>query len=58
MSLFDIAGRKVAAKPSQRFSASTHRVAWTPNALAPGAYFLRVVLDGEPVLKRRFILLK
>jgi hypothetical protein len=58
MSLFDIAGRRVAAQPSQRYPAGAHHAGWAPSALAPGAYFLRVALDGEPVLNRRLVLLK
>ncbi|MBK7366432.1 MAG: hypothetical protein IPJ04_00615 [Candidatus Eisenbacteria bacterium] len=55
--LFDVAGRRVAAREFGALSPGTHALEWRPRALSPGAYFLRMSLgDGKPATRRLVLL--
>jgi hypothetical protein len=45
--LFDIAGRTLARRDAERWSAGAHAASWRPGALAPGVYWLSLRRDGR-----------
>jgi hypothetical protein len=58
LALFDLAGRRVAALPARPYPAGVQALSWTPGRASPGAYFLRVELDGAAIDTRPLILLR
>lgn len=55
--LFDVAGRRVAAREFGALSPGTHLLEWRPRSLSPGAYFLRMALgEGQPATRRLVLL--
>jgi hypothetical protein len=58
MSLHDVAGRRVAHRPTETVDAGRKTLQWRPQGLASGVYFLRVAAEGGIERKARIILLR
>jgi len=53
MSLYDPAGRLVAARPAERLGTGAHTLQWNPNVERSGLYFVRVQIgDAAPTVYR------
>jgi hypothetical protein len=58
VSVFDASGRKLSGGFSQRLSAGSHSLDWTPATSSPGVYFARFSVDGRFMGARRMVILK
>lgn len=57
LKVFDVTGREVAVLTNQVFQAGAHKIVFTPNGLAAGAYFYRIEA-GEFAQTKKLTLLK
>ncbi|UOQ99289.1 DUF4394 domain-containing protein [Hymenobacter sp. 5317J-9] len=51
----DALGRRVAAPPATTLAAGPQTLRWSPQCLAPGLYFLRLMVDGTPAATARLL---
>jgi glucuronoarabinoxylan endo-1,4-beta-xylanase len=57
----DVAGRRIATVVNQTLEAGSHEVVWngrmtTGQRAAPGVYFYRLVVDGDPSASKSLVL--
>lgn len=57
LELYDPAGRRIALRGPESFSAGSHRIAWSPQLPGPGVYLVRVRTESGTA-GRRWIVLK
>jgi hypothetical protein len=56
--LYDVSGRRIAARQSEYFPAGPRAVRWNPGHVAPGVYFMRLELDSGASAVTRCVMLK
>jgi hypothetical protein len=52
LSVYDVAGRRVANLWEGPTSAGRHAIAWEPVGVAPGVYFFRLNADGRELVRK------
>jgi hypothetical protein len=55
LTVYDLAGRRVATLTSENYAAGRHTVEWSVAALPSGIYLLRLEVNGEAITKRAVI---
>jgi hypothetical protein len=55
LTVYDLAGRRVATLTSENYAAGRHTVEWSVAALPSGIYLLRLNTDGQTLTKRAVI---
>ncbi len=55
LTVYDLAGRRVATLTSENYAAGRHTVEWSVAALPSGVYLLRLNTDGQTLTKRAVI---
>jgi hypothetical protein len=58
MSLYNVAGRRVASRAAERYGPGSHLVSWDPVVAGAGVYFMRVESDLAPATTRRWIVVR
>jgi hypothetical protein len=58
LELIDAAGRRVARRPELALTPGAHELEWTPSALAPGCYWLRVRTPAAVLGTRMLIVMR
>ena len=56
--VFDAAGRKVAARAPERFSAGAHVLSWDPGITTAGVYFVRLQTDAGATVSQPCVVLR
>lgn len=56
--LFDIGGRLAAAYHERHGAAESSEIRWDVSQVPPGVYFVEASLDGEVMIRRKFVILK
>jgi len=56
--LFDILGRRLAARPPELFSSGRHRVSWSVPAIPSGLHIIRLVTGSGASARTRFLSLR
>ncbi|HET9325986.1 MAG TPA: T9SS type A sorting domain-containing protein [Candidatus Eisenbacteria bacterium] len=58
LTIYDMAGRAVARRSAERYTAGQHRLTWTPGSIRTGLYFLRVETSAGDAATRRWVVVR
>jgi hypothetical protein len=56
--VFDVAGRRVATLARGRYTMGDHAFEWKTAGIPSGVYFIRAVVNGEPLATARYVLVR